>query len=83
MFCSTAELEREALLRHISTDEYPVTAKATIGMGEPSCKPAVVQSVVTPKVNSMGSTANHKTPRFLRPKRVMISRISSACSTRL
>src|ERR1700728_17407 len=30
----------------------------------------------------MGSATSHSTPRFSRPKRVMISRINNACSTR-
>src|SRR5271166_5398681 len=66
----------------MSTDEYPVTANATIGIPVPPCvSPAALHKVATPSVKIIGSPTNHKTPRLSRPKRVISSRKNSACST--
>src|SRR5271165_7095079 len=76
-------LHCEVELRHMSTDEYPVTANATIGIPVPPCaSPAALHKVATPSVKIMGSPTNHKTPRLSRPKRVISSRRNKACSTR-
>jgi hypothetical protein len=82
MFWWMALLQRPTVLRQTSTDEYPVMAKATMGIADPWPNPAAAHKAATPTVKIIGSPTNHSTPRLSRPNRVITSRINSAPITR-
>src|SRR3954462_7454158 len=75
-------MQREGIFRQSRTLEYPVRANATIGRLEPCTAFVAVHNAVMPTVNSIGSKKTHKKPMLWRPKRVIISRRSSAQITR-